>query len=291
MNNPQVVGGRFLITRRLARTAHSIVDLAYDTIDHQAVVIKRLAPTPRGLPARSAARAFLREIKIVQSLPSDIPVTLLTNQRRSQPFFPFPIFITMGRDQAGYYYAQRYIPGETLASILAAGRPRDYLRIAINLCRVLRRLHRCGIVHGDLHPQNIIVSPRAEVSFIDFGLSRYRNQSIPELVGVGRPGYTPPEQLHGVAVDERADLFALGMILEELLPLAELPDTVAEYVMRLQQPLPAHRDVTLSEVEAELTDALRADSLLVVPPRRFITALTVISAIIIAIFWAGFCWR
>lgn len=243
MNTPrgEVVANRFTIACRLARTAHSIVDLAYDR-QQQPVVIKRLAPTGRGLSLIDAARAFRREIDIMRVLPA----------AGSDKWRYFPRFITVGRDQHGYFYVQSYISGQTLASILAAGHPHDALTIAINLCRVLRILHAHGIVHGDLHPQNLIVGLHGEVAVIDFGLSRYRYQHAPELAGIGRPIYTPPEQLAGWPLDERSDFFALGWVLHDLLAGEQLPPAIQHLIATMLDPFPANRRVTLAAVQAAL---------------------------------------
>ncbi|WP_322511788.1 serine/threonine-protein kinase [Chloroflexus sp.] len=277
---PEVIADRFVIGRRLARTAHSIVDLAYDTRDEQPVVIKRLSPTSRSMSLRDAARAFRREIEIVQALPA----------MGGDAWESFPRFITMGCHRHGYYYVQSYIPGQTLAQLLAAGRPPDALTIAINLCHVLRVLHAHGIIHGDLHPQNIIVGRHGEVALIDFGLSRYRYQVTPELRGIGRPVYTPPEQLAGWPLDERSDFFALGGVLCDLLDVAQLPSTTQYLIECMLDPFPANRRMTLAALQAEL-EAARYEPLLPQPLSWVVNGLIIISIAIIALFYLALVWR
>ncbi|WP_298405356.1 serine/threonine-protein kinase [uncultured Chloroflexus sp.] len=277
----EVVANRFQVVRLLTRTAHSIVDLAYDGRDKQFVVIKRLAPTSRSLPIRDAARAFLREIKIVHALP----------EAYYGEWPCFPRFITMGRDRHGYYYVQRYIPGQTLASILAAGHPHDALTIAINLCWVLSILHAHGIIHGDLHPQNIIVGVRGEVALIDFGLSRYHGQLAPEVQGIGRPTYTPPEQWAGWPIDERSDFFALGWVLHELLDGEQLPPSTQALIARMLNPFPANRQVTLAALQAEL-EVVRDERLQPQPaPQWFINGLIIVSITVITLLYLSLLWR
>lgn len=277
----EVVANRFQVVHRLARTAHSIVDLAYDVRDKQSVVIKRLAPTSHSLPIRDAARAFLREIKMAHALP----------EAHYGEWPCFPRFITMGRDRHGYYYVQSYIPGQTLASILAAGHPQDALTIAINLCWVLRILHAHGIVHGDLHPENIMVGVRGEVALIDFGLSRYCYQLAPEVQGIGRPLYTPPEQLAGWPLDERSDFFALGWVLHELLDGEQLPPSAHALIESMLDPFPENRQVTLAAVQAELA-AARDERLQPQPaPPWFINGLIITSITVIALLYLTLFWR
>ncbi|WP_298816491.1 protein kinase domain-containing protein [Chloroflexus sp.] len=273
-----MVGKRFQIARQLHRTAHSIVVLAYDTWDDQMVVIKWLAPTRFSMPFTQAIRAFRREIEIVRRLSELEPDT--AGWRR------FPLLITTGRDRLGYYYVQRYLPGQTLAEILAAGRPDDAIQIAINLCWTLRILHAYGIIHGDLHPQNIIVGMRGEVALIDFGLSRYRYQVAPELSGVGRPQYTPPEQLYGQPLDERSDLFALSQVLQQLLAVEQLPPSTQRLIVRMGEPLLNRRERSLAALQAELENL--QPPAIQLPPQWLRNGLVIASIIVIVLFFLAF---
>lgn len=279
------IGHRFEITRQLARTAHSIVDLAFDHESGKPVVIKWLEPTARSLSPRAAARMFLHEIMMTRA------ISALSSSNGRNP--RFPQFITMGKIKAiqpKYYFVMSYIVGETLAQILAAGRPHDAVRIAQNLCQSVRILHANGIIHGDLHPQNIIVHPQGEVSLIDFGLSRYRYQTVADLAGIGRPGYTPPEQLAGYPIDERSDLFALGQILHDLLDVKNLPSTARHLITQMCQPILSQRRVDLAALQAELAD-LSSISLPKPLPRRYLNVLVAASMIIIALFYLAFFWH
>lgn len=277
----EVVADLFQVVHRLARTAHSIVDLAYDEATAQLVVIKRLAPTSRSILLTNAARAFRREIDIVRALPA------VGNDK----WHCFPRFITMGRDRHGYYYVQSYIPGQTLASILAAGHPQDALTIAINLCWVLRILHAHGIVHGDLHPQNIIVGLDGKVALIDFGLSRYCYQLAPDVQGIGRPIYTPPAQLAGWPLDERSDFFALGWVLHELLDIEQLPPAIQHLIATMCDPFPANRQVTLAALQAELEEVRDERSQLQPAPQWFINGLIIVSTTATALLYLSLFWR
>lgn len=279
------IGHRFEIKYQLARTAHSIVDLAFDHECGKPVVIKWLAPTARSLSPRAAARMFFHEITMTRA------ISALSSSNGKH--LRFPQFITMGRIKdipAKYYFVMSHIAGETLAQILAAGRPHDAVRIAQSLCQSVYILHANGIIHGDLHPQNIIVHPRGDVSLIDFGLSRYRYQTIAYLAGIGRPGYTPPEQLAGYPIDERSDLFALGQILHDLLDMNNLPSTTRHLITQMCQPILAQRRVNLTALQAELAD-LSFISGHQALPKRYLNVLAVTSAIIIALFYLAFLWR
>ena len=92
-------------------------------------------------------------------------------------------------------------------------------KIVRRLARVLAYVHRQGVCHRDLKPANVILGPRGSVRLIDFGLARGRHDA--SLTGrdelLGTPRYMPPEQLAGKAVDRRADLFAFGCVVYEML--------------------------------------------------------------------------
>ncbi|MGB9739029.1 MAG: serine/threonine protein kinase [Chloroflexus sp.] len=274
---------RFVIARPLARTAQSVLYLAYDHLTDQPVVIKVLAPTRRGLPWPEAVRAFLHEIKMVLAL-QDI--------RGSDDGWPyFPRYITHGRSVKGYYYyVQSYIPGQTLAEILAAGRPSDAITIAYELCRTVRILHAHRIVHGDLHPQNIIVRRDGAVVLVDFGLSRYFYEQVPYLRDMGRPLFTPPEQIVGRPLDERSDLFALGLILAELLEVETLPPTTQRLIMHMQRPLIDERNVQLDDLIAELVmvEHLQQVQAAYRTLSCWLMVLVIVSTLIIALFYLAF---
>ncbi len=147
-----------------------------------------------------------------------------------------------------------------------------------------------GIIHGDLHPRNIIVNSEGGVSLIDFGLSRYRDEVVPELADIGRPGYTPPEQLTGGPIDERSDLFALAQVLDELLADETLPSSLQRLINLMREPLVARRQVNLASLQAELAELQRSMSLQQLQP-RFLKVLLVVSIVIILVFYLAFLCR
>ena len=125
------------------------------------------------------------------------------------------------------YLATEYLDGETLREVLRRGPlPRaEALAIAHALASGLEAAHRLGIVHRDLKPENVLRLPDGRVKILDFGLAHLEGEArqlasvsrltLPGLV-VGTPGYMAPEQLLGAALDSRADQFALGIVLAEM---------------------------------------------------------------------------
>ena len=126
------------------------------------------------------------------------------------------------------YIASEYLDGETLREVVRRGPlPRDEaLGIALGLASGLEAAHRQGIVHRDLKPENVLRLSDGRVKILDFGLAhlegdarQLRSGSRLTLHGlvVGTPGYMAPEQLLGAPLDGRADQFALGIVLAEML--------------------------------------------------------------------------
>lgn len=109
-----------------------------------------------------------------------------------------------------------YSPGLTLDAWLAT-KPsqRSRRRTFRAILSAMEYLHSQGIVHRDLKPQNILVESDGGVKIIDFGLSNARWSAL-EAPGGGTPGYSAPEQLSGDTGDTRADVYSLGVLLDEM---------------------------------------------------------------------------
>jgi serine/threonine protein kinase len=123
------------------------------------------------------------------------------------------------------YIAGEYVPGETLRDELSRG-PLTATRAVDTILGVARALavaHERGVIHRDLKPENLMRTPSGEVKILDFGLARLHDPSANEIAlsgdgtVLGTPAYMSPEQIRGTTVDARADLFALGVVLYELL--------------------------------------------------------------------------
>ena len=156
----------------------------------------------------------------------------------------------------GHFIASEYIEGRTLRAELQQGpiETARALRIAIEIVEALCAAHDAGVVHRDLKPENVLITPGGRVKLIDFGIARRERlfETGPILTGAiqGTPAYMAPEQLvPGVRVDGRADIYALGVILAEMVlgrhPLGEgagrLPDQLQVVVRRCLETDPARR--------------------------------------------------
>ncbi len=136
-------------------------------------------------------------------------------------------------DDGSFYLALEYVDGERLSDLINRGPlpPERAARIARDIASALAAVHEKGIVHRDVKPENVMLAPGDRVKLIDFGLAKIKPELIDEVaktnagvqltaVGavVGTVAYLAPEAALGMeAVDERGDLYALGLVLFEML--------------------------------------------------------------------------
>jgi serine/threonine protein kinase len=125
------------------------------------------------------------------------------------------------KEKEDYYITMEYIHGEDLESSLrrveqlSAGKA---IFIAKQVCEGLVEAHRLGVVHRDLKPQNIMISKEGNVHIMDFGIARsLKAKGITETgMMIGTPHYMSPEQVEGKEVDQRSDIYSLGVVLYEM---------------------------------------------------------------------------
>jgi HAMP domain-containing protein len=120
------------------------------------------------------------------------------------------------------FLTMEYVPGTTLREVIdrrGAVSLAPGLQIAKQLCRGLAAVHEAGILHRDVKPPNIMVLPNGIVKLMDFGIARLSEGIDPASEAgqtVGTPYYMSPEQARGLALDERSDVYAVGVVLYEL---------------------------------------------------------------------------
>src|SRR5437870_4737115 len=126
----------------------------------------------------------------------------------------------IGEEQGQIFLSMELVQGEDLAALVnRVGRlpPEKVADIGRQLCEALAAAHAQGILHRDLKPANILIDENGQVRITDFGIAVMRDDTGPST-GVGTPGYMAPEQLaSGASVSERTDIYALGLVLYELL--------------------------------------------------------------------------
>ncbi|MEP7306585.1 MAG: protein kinase [Acidobacteriota bacterium] len=127
----------------------------------------------------------------------------------------------VGEEDGLPFIAMEYVRGETFSDLLGLRPPLSVLRkvqLTEEVCAGLAHAHEAGIVHRDIKPANLIVGPEGTVKILDFGIARLSasGMTLPGAI-LGTLNYMSPEQVAGTAVDGRADIFAVGAVLYELL--------------------------------------------------------------------------
>jgi len=204
--------GNYTIVRELGHGGMSQVYLAHDKIHDRDVVLKFPNDELMGDPA--SYERFQREVKIGDAL----------NHPHIQKLYE------LGGDSQTPYLVLEYVPGTTL---------RDYLRklnreqtppeqiealalsVARQIGRALSYTHVKGVFHRDLKPENVIITPDGKAKVMDFGIAFMEGARRitwgPLSTQVGTPDYMAPEQIKGQRGDDRTDIYALGMMLYEIL--------------------------------------------------------------------------
>jgi serine/threonine protein kinase len=196
--------GRYQIVSTLGRGAMGTVYRAVDPAIERTVAIKTLNPD---LPDENLAEVkerFLREAKSAGRLNHPNVVTVYD----------------VGEANGIAYIAMEYLEGKSLRQLLDSGpQPlRAVVDIAAQIADALDYAQRYGIVHRDIKPANIMLSPGGLAKLTDFGVAYMPSSSMTQTGAVlGSPKYLSPEQCLGLPVDGRADIFALGIVLFEML--------------------------------------------------------------------------
>ncbi len=199
-------GTRYLIERQIASGPMSTVYEAQHVDLGRQVALKVL--DRERCASEEGAQQFRREARTVAQLHHDNLVQIHD----------------FGVCQDGRpYYAMEYLDGDTAEELLRReGRLqwREVLDIGVQACLALEAAHARGIVHRDIKPANLLMTRRGTLKLLDFGTTESKQQpegSKGPLVLVGTPEYMAPEQVGDREVDARADIFALGTVLYELL--------------------------------------------------------------------------
>ncbi len=167
------------------------------------------------------------------------------------------------------FIAFEYIEGQNLAEKLRSGplKLEEAVSIAIQTSDGLQAAHEKDIVHRDVKSQNIMVTPQGQVKILDFGLAKLRGASLVTKAGtiMGTMGIMSPEQLRGEPVDRRTDIWALGVVLYEMVAgrkpfQGDYEDAVAYRVLNEQpEPLTAIRTGIPMELERIVDRMLQKD--------------------------------
>ncbi|HEY6877778.1 MAG TPA: serine/threonine-protein kinase, partial [Polyangiales bacterium] len=240
--------GQYVLEHELGSGGSGIVYAAHHHALKQRVAIKLLREEYAVVP--TAVTRFMREARAVNRIghPNIVSIIEFADFDARQP-----------------YYVMELLDGFNLRELLhREGRfsPRETLELLEPVCEAIAAAHAAGVVHRDIKASNIMVAEshgQRVIKLLDFGIAKMLD---PDLAGqgltepgahLGTTGHMPPEQLRGEYIDERADIYALGVLLYQLLT-GEPPfhGTHPRQVALLHLQAPAPRPSALVEVPPEL---------------------------------------
>lgn len=260
----QMLAGRYRIREEVGRGGMGVVYRAQDEQLGISVALKVLRPE------------LAEDPRLVERFRREIVAARQVTHRNAVRIHD------IGRDGDLLFLTMDFVEGPSLQAVLRKERRLGSERaagIARQLALALEAAHEAGIVHRDLKPGNVLIEPSGRACISDFGLARSPGAHDLTRTGmiVGTPAYLSPEQAHGAPVDRQSDLYALGLLLFEMLtgdlpspeklaavhedgtfrqlletPDEEIPAWLGAIVERLLQPDPAQRFQSAGELVAAL---------------------------------------
>jgi serine/threonine-protein kinase len=198
--------GRYRVTGLLGRGAMGTVYRAHDPLIDRAVAVKVVLPELLEAEGGEDFRArFRREAQAAGRC--DHPNIVAVHD--------------FAEDGPAPFIVMELVSGKTLHDVLRARgalAQKAALGIALQVLDALDYAHAVGITHRDIKPANVVLLPDGRVKVMDFGIARLNRTSLThDGMMIGTPSYMAPEQVLGVSVDQRADIFAAGIVLYEML--------------------------------------------------------------------------
>lgn len=274
----RVITGRYELSTLIGQGGMGQVWTAYDQRLDRRVAVKLLRPDKvAGAEADELRRRFVRECRVTAQV--DHPGLVTVHDA--------------GSEGEELFLVMQYVDGADLADHLAEHDPYPWqwaVSVAAQLCAVLSAVHAVPIVHRDLKPRNVMVKQDGTVTVLDLGVASVMDTDTTRLTHtgspIGSPAYMAPEQAMGGAVGPYTDLYALGVLMHELLsgdvpfsgstalgvlhrhlyepPLPvrrlrpEVPEALEALVLRLLSKDPQHRPDSAQETYEQLLPLLPA---------------------------------
>ena len=206
LNPGDVIEGRYKYIERIGRGAFGTVLLMEDTVVDERLILKFL--NPNVAQDEEIMKRFVHELRYSRKITHQ-------NVIRIYDF----LYI-----QGLYAISMEYFPSHTLGAEIVGEKPMDLKRalsFAIDICTGMTVAHQVGVVHRDLKPANLLINNDGLLKIVDFGVAAAQREGDTQLTKtgyvIGSPKYMAPEQILGKKVDQRADVYALGVIAYEML--------------------------------------------------------------------------
>jgi eukaryotic-like serine/threonine-protein kinase len=200
-----IIEGRYKYIDRIGRGAFGTVLLMEDTVVDERLILKFL--NPNVAQDEEVMKRFVHELRYSRKITHK-------NVIRIYDF----LYI-----QGNYAISMEYFPSHTLAGEIVNEKPMELkraLRFGCDIATGMAVAHQVGIVHRDLKPANVLINQDGLLKIVDFGVAAAQREGDTQLTKtgyvIGSPKYMAPEQILGKKVDERADIYALGVILYEM---------------------------------------------------------------------------
>lgn len=256
--------GHYILVERLGSGGMGVVYRAEDSRLGRMVALKFLAPALGADP--DSKKRFLAEARAAAALDHPNICTILE----------------VGEIDGHLFIAMPYYKGRTVKDLLRGGAmgAAGAVPIAIEVGRGLAAAHASGVVHRDVKPANVIVTEGGAATILDFGVAKVAQQDLTRTgVALGTVAYMSPEQTRGEAIDHRTDVWALGVMLYEMVagvrPFRGPNDQAIQssILTRAPEPLAPHVDGAPG-LEQVVARALRKD-----PAERYSTAAEMVTAL------------
>jgi serine/threonine-protein kinase len=205
--------GRYRVEKKIGEGAMGIVYLAYDSMIDRRVAIKslRLERLKNQNEAGRIRNLFFHEAKIIGKL-NHSHITAIYD---------------MGQENGNPYLVMEYVNGKTIKELIKSGEPfplGEKLTLLAMVARALHYAHQRGVIHRDIKPANIMILVNNTPKVMDFGIAAVREHTrgdggniadTEDGIILGTPGYMSPEQVLAKELDQRSDIFSLGILAHE----------------------------------------------------------------------------
>jgi serine/threonine-protein kinase len=200
-----VIEGRYKFIEKIGKGAFGTVLLMEDTVVEERLILKFLNPNVSS--DEEMMKRFVHELRYSRKITHK-------NVIRIYDF----LYI-----RGNYAISMEYFPSHTLGGEIVNEKPvalKRAVKFAIDIATGMAVAHQAGIVHRDLKPANVLIDNDALLKIVDFGVAAAQSQGDTQLTKtgyvIGSPKYMAPEQILGKKVDERADIYSLGVIMYEM---------------------------------------------------------------------------
>jgi len=201
-----LIEGRYKFIEKIGKGAFGTVLLFEDTVVDERLVLKFLNPSVS--QDEEMMQRFVHELRYSRKITHP-------NVIRIYDFLQI---------RGNYAISMEYFPSHTLGGEVSEGKPVQVsraVRFAMDVATGMSVAHRAGIVHRDLKPANVLINDDDLLKIVDFGVAAAQKEGDTQLTRtgyvIGSPKYMAPEQILGKKVDERADIYSLGVMLYEML--------------------------------------------------------------------------